>query len=65
IFWIFLTVPILSSAKASYALGLVPCFALLAARGFEVLGRRRIARAALQGLFACWVAAAYGAYLAP
>jgi hypothetical protein len=65
IFWIFLTVPILSSAKASYALGLVPCFALLAARGFEVLGRRRIARAALQGLFACWAAAAYGAYLAP
>ena len=37
IFYIFLKVPILGSAKATYALGLTPCFALLAAAGFDVL----------------------------
>jgi len=63
IFYLFLTVPILSSAKASYALGLIPCFVLLAARGFEVLTGPRLARAIVHGLLACWVAAAYAAYL--
>jgi hypothetical protein len=62
IFAVFLLAPILSSVKASYALGITPCLALLAARGFEVLSSRRIARAVVQGLFACWAAAAYGAY---
>jgi hypothetical protein len=62
IFYIFLTVPILSSAKASYALGLIPCFALLAAKGFEILTRQRILRAVVHGLLACWVVGAYGAY---
>ena len=62
IFAVFLLAPVLSSVKASYAMGIIPCLAILAAGGFEVLGRRRIARAALLGLFACWAAAAYGAY---
>ena len=64
IFYIFLTVPILSSAKATYALGLIPCFSLLASAGFEFLTRWRILRAITYGLFACWVVGAYAAYLA-
>ncbi|OGP84911.1 MAG: hypothetical protein A2V87_02150 [Deltaproteobacteria bacterium RBG_16_58_17] len=62
IFYLFLTVPILSSAKATYALGLTPCFALLASAGFEVLTRWRFLRAAVYGLIACWAVAAYAAY---
>jgi hypothetical protein len=37
IFSMFITVPFWSSAKASYALGPLPCFALLAAAGFDLL----------------------------
>jgi len=62
IFYLFLTVPILSSAKATYALGLIPCFALLSAAGFEVLTRLRLLRAVVHGLFACWAVSAYAAY---
>ncbi len=60
ILYIFITVPFLSSAKASYALGLLPCFALLAAAGFDVLTKNRYLEAASQALFACW---AIGSYL--
>ncbi|OGP84912.1 MAG: hypothetical protein A2V87_02155 [Deltaproteobacteria bacterium RBG_16_58_17] len=62
IFYLFLTVPILSSAKATYALGLTPCFALLVAAGFEVLTRWRFLRAAVYGLIACWAVGAYASY---
>ena len=64
IFYIFLTVPILSSAKATYALGLIPCFSLLFSAGFEFLTRWKFVRAVTYGLFACWVIGAYGAYFA-
>ena len=62
IFCVFLIAPIFSSVKASYAIGLIPCFALLAARGFSVLTTRRIFRAVLYGLFACWAVTVYAAY---
>jgi len=63
IFYMFLTVPILSSAKATYALGLIPCFALIGTAGFEILTRQRFLRAAVYGLFACWAVFAYASYL--
>jgi hypothetical protein len=62
IFYLFLTVPILSSAKATYALGLIPCFALVGTAGFEVLMRRRFVRAAIHGLFACWAFGSFASY---
>ncbi|MEW6333903.1 MAG: hypothetical protein AB1558_06510 [Thermodesulfobacteriota bacterium] len=65
IFYHFLTVPVLGSAKASYALGLIPCFTLLAAEGFEMMTRMRFARAVVHGLFACWILVAYAAYWVP
>lgn len=64
IFYVFLTVPILSSAKASYALGLTPCIALLGTAGLDVLTRRPLLRATVYGLFACWAVGSYAAYLA-
>jgi hypothetical protein len=64
IFYIFLTVPILSSAKATYTLGLIPCFSLLASAGFEFLTCQKFIRAVIYSLFACWVVGAYAAYWA-
>ena len=62
IFYLFLTVPFLSSAKATYALGLIPCFALIGTAGFEILTRKRFLRAAVYGLFACWAVGSYVSY---
>ena len=39
ILYMFLTVPFLSSAKATYSLGLIPCFVLIGTVGFEILTR--------------------------
>jgi len=64
IFYVFLTVPILSSAKATYALGLIPCFAMIGAAGFEILTEQRFLRATVYGLFACWAVGSYLSYLA-
>ncbi|MHB9099360.1 MAG: hypothetical protein ACYC5X_16225 [Syntrophales bacterium] len=64
IFYLFLTVPFLSSAKATYALGLIPCFALIGTTGFEVLMRPRFVRTAMYGLFACWAVGSYVSYFA-
>jgi uncharacterized membrane protein (GlpM family) len=62
IFYLFLSVPILSTAKSTYALGLVPCLALLAAAGFDALTGLRPIRAVAQGLLACWALCAYASY---
>lgn len=59
---LFLRVPFYCVSKATYTLGLLPCYAVLAASGFETLGRGRPARAALHALTACWALLSYGAY---
>jgi len=49
-------------AKASYTLGLLPCYAVLAAAGAEPFLRNRIVRSVVIAVFACWGFAAYTAY---
>ncbi|OGP49650.1 MAG: hypothetical protein A2Y79_04980 [Deltaproteobacteria bacterium RBG_13_43_22] len=63
-FYLFLTVPIWSNAKASYALGLIPCFTLIGTEGFDLLTRQRFVRAVAYGLLACWAVASYVSYFA-
>ena len=62
LFYLFLKVPILTSVKATYASGLTPCFALLAAAGFEVLTRQRLLRAVVYGVLACWAVGSFASY---
>ncbi len=59
--WLFLTVPVYSTVKASYLLGLAPLFALLLVDGLDALsGSARVA--AWAGLVA-WAAASFRAAL--
>jgi 4-amino-4-deoxy-L-arabinose transferase-like glycosyltransferase len=58
----FLQLGIYSAGKASYTLGLVPCWAVLAAAGLDALARNGIARAAVFGGMACWAVFAYVGY---
>jgi 4-amino-4-deoxy-L-arabinose transferase-like glycosyltransferase len=59
---LYLQVPIYSAAKATQLLGLTPCFAVLGAAGFGILGRARALRPLLYGAMACWAVFAYLAY---
>ncbi len=59
---VYLTLPIYSCAKASYALGTAPCVALLVAAGFDRLRPYRWPRAVVGGGIACWAVVAYLTY---
>jgi hypothetical protein len=59
---LYLQVPLYAAAKATQLLGLTPCFAVLAAAGYEFLGRVGAVRALLYGATGCWALCAYLAY---
>lgn len=59
---LFMTLPVYTTAKASYMLGVIPCFAILAAAGADPLLRSRWSRSAVVGVFACWAVASYATF---
>ncbi|MBL9123244.1 MAG: hypothetical protein JNG90_06395 [Planctomycetaceae bacterium] len=59
---LFLRLPIYSTAKATYTLGILPCYALVAAAGATPLLRWRWTRAAILAAITCCGTAAYLAY---
>lgn len=59
VIYLYLKVPIYSQAKASYMIGLTPCFAVLFAGGAVPLVRNVFIRAAFYGWMACWAVSAY------
>jgi hypothetical protein len=60
---IYLSFPTYAFGKASYMLSATPCFAILAAAGFEVLVPRRAWPHAIVGaLIATWAGLAYLTY---
>jgi hypothetical protein len=59
---LFLDLPVYAVGKATYTLGVIPCYAVLAVAGFQQLDRAPVARAVLQAGMACWALAAYAAY---
>ena len=62
ILYLFLTVPIYSTAKATYTMGLIPCYAIFSAGGIEILTRNLMMRATVYGIFFCWIISVCGAY---
>ncbi len=59
---LYVRLPIYSTAKATYMVGLVPCFAALAAAGASPFLRHRLLRALVLSSLTCWAVAAYVAY---
>jgi succinate dehydrogenase hydrophobic anchor subunit len=62
IIYLFLIVPIYSAGKATYTLGLIPCYAVLFAYGFDILTRSALTKALLQGIIGCWGVNAFLTY---
>jgi len=60
--YLMLRVPSASTIKASYTLGVLPCYAIVAAAGFRPLVDRGLGRASVNAGMACWAVAAYAAY---
>jgi Dolichyl-phosphate-mannose-protein mannosyltransferase len=61
---LYLRLPIYSTVKATYTLGLVPAYALLFVTGADLSIRSPLARGIVYALVACWALAAYLAYYA-
>ena len=59
---VYLRLPIYSTAKATYTLGLVPCYGVLVAAGAAPFMRFRLLHALIFSALACWAVAAYAAY---
>ncbi len=60
--YLYVTVPVWSTAKATYTLGIIPCYAILCVTGLDFLSRNTLLRAAINGCLACWAVAAYCSY---
>lgn len=60
--YLVLRIPSFSTIKATYTLGVLPCYAIVAAAGFRPLIERVAGRAIVNGGMACWAVAAYAAY---
>lgn len=59
---LYLTLPIYSTAKATYTLGLLPCYAALAAYGLEPIMRRAWTRTLIWAILIPWALSAYLGY---
>jgi hypothetical protein len=64
IFALFLSLPVFSTVKSTYTLGLAPCYGVLIAAGFERLPRHAAVRALVAGYLAAWLALVFRAYFA-
>jgi hypothetical protein len=62
IFYLYATVPIYSTAKATYTLGLTPCYAVMCVTGLDILTRNRVLSAGIYALLICWAVSAYASY---
>ena len=60
--YLYATLPIYSTAKATYMLGLLPCFGILGASGFAYITKTTASRMIVIGLLGCWVVFSYKAY---
>jgi 4-amino-4-deoxy-L-arabinose transferase-like glycosyltransferase len=62
IFALFMSLPVFSTVKSTYTLGLAPCYGVLIAAGFERLPRHAAVRAVVAGYLAAWLAFVFRAY---
>ncbi|WP_320170038.1 glycosyltransferase family 39 protein [Maridesulfovibrio sp.] len=60
--YLYLNLPVYSTAKGSYSLGLLPCYGILAADGIRPLTGNLYVRSSLCGFLVVWTVLVYGAY---
>jgi hypothetical protein len=60
--YLYVTVPIYSTAKATYTIGLTPCYAIMCAAGLDLLTRNRYLRSVVSFLVISWALTVYFSY---
>ncbi|HEX9136429.1 MAG TPA: DUF2142 domain-containing protein, partial [Nitrospirota bacterium] len=60
--YLYIAVPIYSTAKATYTVGLLPCYVIMCVSGIDVLTGNKYARAAVYALLCCWSVSVYSSY---
>ncbi len=60
--YLYISLPIYSTAKATYTLGLLPCYAVICVSGLNVLTRNIISRGLVNAVLSCWAVSAYLSY---
>jgi hypothetical protein len=60
--YLYVALPIYSTAKATYTVGLIPCYAIMCVSGLDVFTRNKYLRAAVYALLICWAVSAYASY---
>jgi 4-amino-4-deoxy-L-arabinose transferase-like glycosyltransferase len=61
--WLYLTLPIYTTAKATYTIGITPCYAIMCVSGLDLIMRNRVMAAFVCAAIVCWGVAAYSAYV--
>ncbi len=61
-FYLFMTLPVYSTGKATYLIGISPCLVIFCLEGFELVSNVAPLRRAVYGLVGCWALASYLAY---
>jgi uncharacterized membrane protein len=59
---LYLRLPVFSTVKSTYTLGLAPCYGVLFAWGYDLLPRRRAVRAAVAAYLTAWLAFVFRAH---
>lgn len=62
ILYLYLKLPIYSTVKASYSLGILPCYAILITLGLTRFINQKPAKLMIIGLLMCWAITSYLAY---
>jgi hypothetical protein len=62
ILFLYLKLPIYTTAKATYTLGILPCYAIVCASGMDLLMRNRVMTALVHAIIVCWGVVAYSSF---
>jgi len=62
ILFLYLKLPIYTTAKATYTLGILPCYAIVCVSGLDLIMRNRFMTALVHAIVVCWGVVAYSSF---
>jgi hypothetical protein len=60
--FLYLKLPIYTTAKATYTLGILPCYALVCVSGLDLIMHNRVMTALVHAIIVCWGVVAYSSF---
>jgi 4-amino-4-deoxy-L-arabinose transferase-like glycosyltransferase len=60
--YMYLTLPIYATAKATYTIGIIPCYVIVCVNGLGLIMRNTVMAALVNAIIACWGVVVYSSY---